>query len=321
MANGRIEIHDPFANGNNLSSSSSSSGAAADSREATSDAENLRNIVEFRLMMAYAKRRRRRKCSESSLEGSLEAQMGCLDSGDKSEEEKASTKKKKRRWKRLTSILRCIKPETGEARRAPERGGDFICAQGPADRHIIINQGPADVPSGDVEGADEIDKVACRLTDIADDIPFAPPEVELDSPEEDANVEKLIGLLLRECGDSLDQKVTNELRDALTAMELFWNYGFFERLIQTVLMRLGLFNPDPEAPGPQTSPKTQIAVACEVTSRLSAADTLPVNRLMGYGATYLQNHFSSWAKQQGGYEAAFSCEEDDDDDDDGDDVQ
>nr|XP_057922111.1 apoptosis facilitator Bcl-2-like protein 14 isoform X2 [Doryrhamphus excisus] len=290
MANGRIEIHDPFANGN---------------EEATSDAENLQNIVEFRIMMAYAKRRRGKAGGESSwrIPGSLEGQMGSLDSGDKSGEEKASAKKKtkkKRRWKRLPAILKCIKPDTGEAPKAPERGDDIYRDVGPTD--------------GDEEGSDGMDMVVSRLTDIADDIPFAPPEVEPDSPEEDANLEKLIGLLLREYGDNLDQQ-TRDLGVALRATDLFWNYGFFERLIQTLLMRMGLFNPDPEGPGPQTSPKTQIAVACEVTSRLSAADTLPMNRLMGYGATYLQNHFSSWAKQQGGYEAAFSCEDHDEDDD------
>ncbi|XP_061923111.1 apoptosis facilitator Bcl-2-like protein 14 [Entelurus aequoreus] len=276
MANGHIEIHDPFADG--------------DGQEATSDVANLQNAVEFRLMMVYAQRRRGEKPSESSVEDPADA------TSPKSEHEKTpAKKKKKRRWKRLTSILRCIKPETDRTPGDPHRP------------HVI------NLCAGDHEEVDEIEIVASRLTDIADDIPFVPPEVEPDSPEEDANVEKLIGLLLRECGDHYDRQVAEELRDALRNTQL-WNYTFYERLMQTVLIRMGLFNPDPEAPGPQTSPQTQIAVACEVTSRLSAADTLPMNRLMGYGATYLQNHFSSWAKQHGGYTGAIICENDDDDD-------
>lgn len=39
----------------------------------------------------------------------------------------------------------------------------------------------------------------------------------------------------------------------------------------------------------------------QVASRLSAADTLPMNRLLGFGAKYLQTHYSAWAAQQGGY--------------------
>eukprot|EP00064_Thunnus_orientalis_P015622 superscaffoldBa00002932_g15677 len=117
---------------------------------------------------------------------------------------------------------------------------------------------------------------------------------EYDSDE----VEKVIGLLLRESGDRLNER---ELKNASIAAELFRDYRFFDTLITTLLRRMGLWTPDPDAPGPQMSPKTQIAVTCEVTSRLSAVDTLPMNRLLGFGATYLQNHYSSWAEQQGGY--------------------
>lgn len=47
--------------------------------------------------------------------------------------------------------------------------------------------------------------------------------------------------------------------------ELFGNYSFFERLMRTFLIRVGLLNPQPDALGPQASPKTQIAVTCEVS--------------------------------------------------------
>lgn len=49
------------------------------------------------------------------------------------------------------------------------------------------------------------------------------------------------------------------LKDANIAAELFGNYPFFERVIETLLRRLRLI---PE--GPQVLPTTQIAVACEV---------------------------------------------------------
>lgn len=52
--------------------------------------------------------------------------------------------------------------------------------------------------------------------------------------------------------------------------ELFGNYSFFKRLLRTFLIRVGLVNPEPDALGPQASPKTQIAVTCEVRTALSS---------------------------------------------------
>lgn len=54
------------------------------------------------------------------------------------------------------------------------------------------------------------------------------------------------------------------LRKLNVSTELFGNYSFFSRLLRTFLIRVGLVNPEPDALGPQASPKTQIAVACEV---------------------------------------------------------
>lgn len=54
------------------------------------------------------------------------------------------------------------------------------------------------------------------------------------------------------------------LKDANIAAELFWNYDFFKKLINTFLMRVGLRTPSPNSPGPQASQKTQMAVMCEV---------------------------------------------------------
>lgn len=48
------------------------------------------------------------------------------------------------------------------------------------------------------------------------------------------------------------------------AQELFWNYSFFRTLMSALLGRMGLRSSNPESPGPHASPKTQIAVTCEV---------------------------------------------------------
>ncbi|XP_037098721.1 apoptosis facilitator Bcl-2-like protein 14 [Syngnathus acus] len=294
MANGRVEIHDPLANLNDLS---------------RPDADNLQDTLEFRLLMAYTKRRRRRweKKSQTSVEdGAPDSTRTCLLPAESQEEAPPPKTKKKKKWKRLPNILMCIKPQPEKCHHEAqgenavvERFGGFRSVS-----PVELNE----------EMDEEMDEVASRLTEIADEIPLSPPEYESDGPDDDPDVEKLIGILLRECGDNYDEEVTKGLKEALSSTQLLWSNGFFDKLMTTLLKKMGLFNADPEAPGPQTSPKTQMAVTCEVTSRLSAADTLPVGRLLGYGATYLQNHFSSWAKQQGGYEAAFDEDDDEEDD-------
>ncbi|XP_042372891.1 apoptosis facilitator Bcl-2-like protein 14 [Plectropomus leopardus] len=80
----------------------------------------------------------------------------------------------------------------------------------------------------------------------------------------------------------------------------------------TLLTRMGLRSQNPDSPGPKASPKTQIAVTCEVTSRLSAVRSLPGSQLLDHGARYLQHHYSAWAQQQGGYEEAFYSDDEDD---------
>ncbi|KAG7232648.1 hypothetical protein INR49_008270 [Caranx melampygus] len=104
------------------------------------------------------------------------------------------------------------------------------------------------------EEEDEFSDVAKQLTKLAAEIPFTPPELETDAPD-DVNVERMIGLLLRESGDQLNEKAT---------------------------------------------------------SRLSALSPLPANRLLGHGARYLNEYFSSWVQEQGGYDAAFEDDEDED---------
>lgn len=57
------------------------------------------------------------------------------------------------------------------------------------------------------------------------------------------------------------------LIDAAVVKEIFWSYSFFDKLIKTLLTRMGLMT-DPDSPGPQASLKTHIAVTCEVRTAL-----------------------------------------------------
>lgn len=285
MANGLVEIHDPFNGQNGISSSADST------MKSVSNSENTEDMVEFRILMAYAMRRRPKEVTESR-QNNPSTPNGNNVSGTTSiqtEQISEKRKKKKRIWKRLPKVLTCLKPQTKE--------GIPPSADGEQDA------GNATFRSAWVRSEDDLEDIAARLTEISDEIPFVPPEIETDAPDDD--VERVIGLLLRDAGDRLYER---ELK-AVNLTDLLGNYSFFERVILALLARMGLSS-NTETLGPKVSPKTQIAVTCEATSRLSVVDTLPMNRLLGHGARFLNIHFSSWAEQYGGYENAFESEED-----------
>ncbi|XP_029350621.1 apoptosis facilitator Bcl-2-like protein 14 [Echeneis naucrates] len=292
MANGHIEIYDPISTQKDGDDTP------------TSDTASMDDTVELRILMAYATRKRSKKEPESPTEDTTLVPNGYTDANGTAppqtpaacEKDVTQKRKKKRKvWKRLRGILACVKPET-----------EADVLQNP---DMLDDQYKRCIPFKDdkPEDEDKMDDVARRLMAIASEISFAPPDIEADSQEDD--VERVIGLLLREAGDQLNEK---ELKDMSIARELFWNYSFFSRLISGLLTRMGLRSPNPDSPGPHASPKTQIAVMCEATSRLSGMNRMPSSRLLGYGARYLNEYYSSWVKEQGGYEAAFESDDEDD---------
>ncbi|XP_014063311.2 apoptosis facilitator Bcl-2-like protein 14 isoform X1 [Salmo salar] len=253
------------------------------------DMDGMEDSVEFRLMMAYAQRRRPREVlcplpqGTDTQSGGTQTLEGHADTFIKKEEKKKKKKKKGMRV-RLQSLVSCIRPH---------RDSTAVASGPPRTPPPTGTQRSSFRSFGNLK--DELEVVADRLTQIADGVCLSSGDLETDG-EEDA-IERLVGLLLRGAGDKLNEEV---LKDASLSSELF-GYSLYERTISTFLSRLGLTS-DPSTEG---SRKDQIALTCEVTSRLSAVDSLPMSRVLGFGAKYLQDHFSSWAKQQGGYEEAF----------------
>lgn len=105
MANGHVEIHDPFAN-NNVASSNA---------DPTSQTTDMDDTVEFKLLMVYSQRRRlpRREGGELGSPGQTDTPSTQATENDKevTEEEKKKKKKKKRRGtKGMLKMFSCIKP-------------------------------------------------------------------------------------------------------------------------------------------------------------------------------------------------------------------
>ncbi|XP_023205643.1 apoptosis facilitator Bcl-2-like protein 14 [Xiphophorus maculatus] len=267
-----------------------------------SDKENMEDTVEFRLIMAYAQRRRPAKANTPKANGSAAEQTLTQTSGKtENEEEEVEEKKKKKKkkiWRHLKVIFRCVQPQTVE----PESPQDDDL-NGPMYRHFV----PEDKEDEHhAEDQDAMEEVADRVIGIADEFDFTPemdPCIESDAGEDD--VEKMIGLLLRDQGDRLN----DEFDLAHIAADLFLDYSFFARLLNRFLIRIGFRRPDSDALGPQAANRTQIAAALEITSRLTSVEALPKVKLYKHGARYLQEYYSSWAQTQGGYEAVFPDEE------------
>ncbi|CAL1568408.1 unnamed protein product [Knipowitschia caucasica] len=278
MATGRVEIHDPLNSHHGT--------------DHTDQSTHTEGMVEFRILMAYAQRRRPKDLTKPLDQDNNNTQNGfkIIGGSIKSEDITAEKKKKKKIkfWKRLSKALTCFTPQTKDE--LPSRQG--------ADSAPFRN---------DVHHEEDVEDVASRLAEISAEISFVLPETDIETDSEDDEVEKVIGLLLRDAGDRLYER---ELKDTNIAA-LLGNYTFFERVILSLLVRMGL-SKNSEKVDPEESAKSQIAVACEATTRLSVLDTLPMTRLMSHGATFLNMHFSSWAEQHGGYEKAFDSEEEDD---------
>ncbi|XP_047431518.1 apoptosis facilitator Bcl-2-like protein 14 [Mugil cephalus] len=278
MTNGHIEIYDPLSNG--------LTGSPEPTSPSDSPESSMEDTVEYRIMMAYAQRRRPQKKvaspggrDEDVNGGDANGTAPSAVSPEKeglTEEKTKNKKKKKKGLKGLVNFFSCVKPQTKdeEPQKTPD-DDDLVCVRAFQSEDDVSEKGDAE---------DQLGNVADRLTEIAEEIPFIPPEIETDNEENE--VERVIGLILRESGDRLNER---ELRNANIAAELFWNYSFFSKLISGLLMKMGLKSLNPESPGPKASPKTQIAVMCEVTSRLSAVDTLPTQRLLDHGARYMQD--------------------------------
>lgn len=104
MANGHVEIHDPFANNN-----------VASDADPTSQSTDMDDTVEFKLFMVYSQRRRlpRKKEAELDSPGQTDTPSTQATENDKEvkeQQEEKKKKKKRRGTKRMLKMFSCIKP-------------------------------------------------------------------------------------------------------------------------------------------------------------------------------------------------------------------
>ncbi|KAG7454598.1 hypothetical protein MATL_G00261320 [Megalops atlanticus] len=220
--------------------------------------------VEFRLLMAYAQRRRPQPTNGDAT----------------SPPPKPPTEKKKKKTSKLKKLfLGCIRPQKEDSETATD---------------------PDALGDGEALGI-----LADRLSRIVESVDLGPGDIETDAPADD--IQAIVDLL-RESGDKLNEEFERNPALAQRFRKDF-TYGLFERITTLFLEKVPLS----DNRSTKSSQEGNIALACEVTRRLTAVDAHPMNMVMGFGARYLQEHFSTWVQQRGGWEKAMASGEEDED--------
>ncbi|XP_016371966.1 uncharacterized protein LOC107711495 [Sinocyclocheilus rhinocerous] len=210
--------------------------------------------LEFKLLMAYT---RKRRPTDTRLPQNVP-------SSPQLPEEHGKPKKNKRK-KRLSSLLKCIKPQTDDVR---------------------VREPATFFSDGKVK---KMENMVSELTELSDSVHFTPCEIEPDGAEdEESDVARKLAELLREQGDELNEKIKAD-KVLLEALQSSLTYGFFMKVMEAFC---GSVSPD--VPPEQKDKKVNVALVCEATSQLVGVHYHPVTYVMGLGARYLQEKYSTW---------------------------
>nr|XP_033809404.1 apoptosis facilitator Bcl-2-like protein 14 isoform X2 [Geotrypetes seraphini] len=115
---------------------------------------------------------------------------------------------------------------------------------------------------------------------------------------EDKIIQEIV-TILQQSGDRLHEQMKREKIKGQIFKELF-SYAFFKKVTDCCLQNLDLSG---ETEVQQQSVK--LAYTMDVTTKLTAVDNHPMNRVMGFGVKYLKEHFSPWIETHGGWEKAL----------------
>ncbi|XP_053318453.1 apoptosis facilitator Bcl-2-like protein 14 [Spea bombifrons] len=240
---------------------------------------------EFRILMAYASRslpasklRRLQGLADGSEEDSDAKRIpGTEDLVARNEEDrkghetsKVSKKKKKKKW------LRRMTPKCLKAAEMRAQGGEgdtnFENVVAGKLRRIVTSQ--------------------LRKTK-SEKVVFRTLSVEEDGDDDDALIKQLV-TLLRDEGDKLDEKI-RENKTLLQQFRQAFSYVFLEGLANVYVTETV---PDSE-PEPQVK---KVAMCCDLVAKLTALEVQPMNRVLGFGARYMQSHYATFIQSQGGWE-------------------
>lgn len=115
---------------------------------------------------------------------------------------------------------------------------------------------------------------------------------------EDLVITRIIELL-KYSGDRLDRELKRD-RSLMSSFQDGLSYALFKTITDQFLQGV-----DTRGESELKAQSFRAALAIDVMTKLTALDTHPMNRVLGFGAKYLKEHFSPWVQQHGGWEKVF----------------
>ncbi|OCT58191.1 apoptosis facilitator Bcl-2-like protein 14 isoform X2 [Xenopus laevis] len=257
------------------------------------------NGIEYKVLMAYAKRqlsdsryqRLVRNGNAAPTEGA--ARQGATSNGTGSEgiQSKADKKekgKKKKYWHRL--MPSCIRAEEEMGKKKENAPADAVTVDSETKHANAI-----------ARRLQKIMKSLSKTNELEFRSFTRQTSVEADGDDNYEQLIREIALVLRSSGDQLNDQIKAEQKEKIGGV---WDYGFFRRLADFYLHSSTL--------GETQEPETQsnkVALCIDATTRLTALESLPANKVMVYGARYLKEKYTHWIEEQGGWEKALGIEE------------
>ncbi|XP_075066766.1 apoptosis facilitator Bcl-2-like protein 14 isoform X2 [Mixophyes fleayi] len=253
--------------------------------------ESEENTMEFRVLMAYAQRTLPAS-KYQHLFGKQTPVQGADGAACNGEDHKGSGDgPKPERKKKKKSLRKRFTPK---------------CLRAPSEKKTKVKDNP------DVEQARSI---VNRIQDIIQRIAKSDKEdgfrglvrlcsVQPDGDDEDELIANIVEIL-RSTGDKLNEEMTQE-QTILQKLRRCWSYGFFSKLTEYYLSDTA---PAAESvQEEQTNNMTKIALCIDATTKLTALDNQPMNKVLGFGVRYLKENYSPWIESQGGWEKVMGVE-------------
>ncbi|XP_069484816.1 apoptosis facilitator Bcl-2-like protein 14 [Ambystoma mexicanum] len=241
--------------------------------------------------------------------GGEESKDHAPSTSNQTSETSSTVKRKKSNWRRRI-IPQCFRGQR-------QRDDDV---DGPRGSHDVFTISPESSMESAIHAEEEepkpetVEQVAERLVELLHEAPehSHDPEhrnlksstsVEADGAtvehDEDQVIRDIVALL-RESGDRMDEKIKADKTLCNGITELFTSYNYFRKLTD-----LYLGDGVPEDPKDAQQQGTKMAMAMDVTTKLTAIDNHPMNKVLGFGIKYLKENFSPWIHDNGGWEKAL----------------
>ncbi|XP_054669417.1 apoptosis facilitator Bcl-2-like protein 14 isoform X1 [Grus americana] len=151
--------------------------------------------------------------------------------------------------------------------------------------------------------SDESFKITCQYRTLREKQDDSDPTVGSEGEEHDEEkIIQTIVSLLRQSGDQLEEKIKKD-RVFYQCFKDMLSYPFFKRITDVLLEDVSAAST--REPGGRIQ-CTKVAFAMEVAARLTAVDNHPMNVVLGFGLKYLREHFKPWIQDQGGWEKALT---------------